>query len=80
MPLAPAHAGKLDSIGTEYEELTVVNEIPHDKPKRYRALLLTGPPGSGKGTQGRILGQIPGFNLVSMGEVLHQIVKALTAS
>lgn len=39
----------------------------------YRAILLIGPPGSGKGTQGKILGQVPGYFFVSMGEVLRAV-------
>lgn len=35
------------------------------------AILLVGPPGSGKGTQGRALGTLPGCCFVSMGEVLR---------
>lgn len=40
---------------------------------RLRAVLLIGPPGSGKGTLGRILGSVPGFSFVSMGEVLRSL-------
>lgn len=40
---------------------------------KYRAILLFGPPGSGKGTQGRILGQVPGYWFVSMGEILRSL-------
>lgn len=38
---------------------------------RIEALVLFGPPGSGKGTQGRILGAAPGFVHVDMGAVLR---------
>ncbi len=38
---------------------------------RHRAVLLFGPPGSGKGTQGKILGCVPGFVHVSMGDVFR---------
>ena len=45
-----------------------------DKPTdNYRSILLFGPPGSGKGTQGRILGAIPGFCFVSMGDILRSL-------
>lgn len=40
---------------------------------RIRAVLLMGPPGSGKGTQGRILGKVPGFSFVSMGDLLRSL-------
>ncbi|MCZ7649301.1 MAG: nucleoside monophosphate kinase [Planctomycetota bacterium] len=40
---------------------------------RYRAVLLMGAPGSGKGTQGGILGQIPGFYHFAMGDALRVI-------
>lgn len=40
---------------------------------RYQAVLLFGAPGVGKGTQGRILGQIPGFFHLSCGEVFRSL-------
>ncbi|MEX2216312.1 MAG: nucleoside monophosphate kinase [Phycisphaeraceae bacterium] len=41
--------------------------------ERYRTVLLFGAPGSGKGTQGKILGTIPGFYHCSCGDVFRQI-------
>ena len=41
--------------------------------ERYQTILLVGAPGSGKGTQGKILGQIPGFFHLSCGEVFRTI-------
>ena len=40
---------------------------------RYQTILLFGAPGSGKGTQGKILGQIPGFYHLSCGEVFRTL-------
>ena len=40
---------------------------------KYKAILLFGAPGSGKGTQGKILGTIPGFRHVACGEVFRSI-------
>lgn len=40
---------------------------------RYKTILLFGAPGSGKGTQGKILGQIPGFYHLSCGEVFRTL-------
>ncbi len=40
---------------------------------RYKTVLLFGAPGAGKGTQGRILGQIPGFYHCACGDVFRQI-------
>ncbi|MFZ5805690.1 MAG: adenylate kinase family protein [Verrucomicrobiota bacterium] len=40
---------------------------------KYRCYLLFGPPGSGKGTQGRVLGNIPGFCHVACGEVFRSL-------
>ena len=40
---------------------------------KYRAFLLFGAPGSGKGTQGRILGNIPGFFHMACGEVFRSM-------
>lgn len=41
--------------------------------RRYKAALLFGAPGVGKGTQGRILGQVPGFFHLSCGDVFRAI-------
>jgi adenylate kinase len=38
---------------------------------RWRTILLFGAPGSGKGTQGKILGSIPGFCHLSCGDVFR---------
>ena len=40
---------------------------------RYQSILLFGAPGAGKGTQGKILGQIPGFYHLSCGEVFRTL-------
>ncbi len=40
---------------------------------RYQSVLLFGAPGSGKGTQGKILGSIPGFFHLSCGEVFRSL-------
>jgi adenylate kinase len=40
---------------------------------KYRAILLFGAPGSGKGTQGKILGTIPNFYHFSCGEVFRNL-------
>lgn len=37
----------------------------------HRAILLFGYPGSGKGTQGKILNSLPGFHHVAMGDVFR---------
>ncbi len=41
----------------------------------YKAVLLFGAPGVGKGTQGKILGVIPGFHHVSTGEIFRALDK-----
>ncbi len=41
--------------------------------KRYRTILLVGKPGSGKGTQGKSLGALPGFFHLSCGEVYRRL-------
>ena len=41
--------------------------------ERYRCVLLFGPPGVGKGTQGKILANIPGFFHLSVGDVFRSI-------
>jgi adenylate kinase len=42
-------------------------------PDRFRTILLFGAPGAGKGTQGKILGCIPGFYHLSCGEVFRTL-------
>lgn len=42
-------------------------------PHRYKTALLFGAPGAGKGTQGRILGTIPGFFHFACGDVFRTI-------
>lgn len=44
-------------------------------PRKYRTILLFGMPGSGKGTQGAVLGQLPGLVHISMGDVFRKIPK-----
>lgn len=40
---------------------------------RYKTILLLGAPGAGKGTQGAVLGRIPGFFHMSCGDVFRTI-------
>ncbi len=44
--------------------------------QRQRAFLLFGYPGSGKGTQGKILSATPGFHHVAMGDILRSLSAA----
>jgi adenylate kinase len=41
----------------------------------YRTILLFGMPGSGKGTQGAVLGQLPGFVHISCGDIFRKLPK-----
>ncbi|MFK7821822.1 MAG: adenylate kinase family protein [Planctomycetaceae bacterium] len=41
--------------------------------QRHTAVLLFGPPGVGKGTQGGLIGNIPGFRHVSTGEMFRSM-------
>jgi adenylate kinase len=40
---------------------------------RYKSILLLGAPGSGKGTQGKILGSIPGFFHSATGDIFRSL-------
>ena len=40
---------------------------------KFRTILLFGAPGSGKGTQGKIIGTIPGFNHVACGDLFRNL-------
>jgi adenylate kinase len=44
-----------------------------EKRPRYRSIVLFGMPGSGKGTQGAVLGQLPGYMHISMGDIFRRI-------
>jgi adenylate kinase len=44
-------------------------------PKLYPSILLFGPPGVGKGTQGHILGSIPGFFHLATGDMFRSLDK-----
>ncbi|HEX8204135.1 MAG TPA: nucleoside monophosphate kinase [Isosphaeraceae bacterium] len=44
-------------------------------PSKYRTILLFGMPGSGKGTQGAILGQLPDLMHVSCGDIFRRLPK-----
>lgn len=43
---------------------------------KYRTILLLGAPGAGKGTQGKILGSIPGFFHCACGDVFRSLTVA----
>ena len=49
--------------------------MPLDSISRYRTILLFGMPGSGKGTQGAVLGQLPGLVHVSCGDIFRKLPK-----
>ena len=42
----------------------------------YRSILLFGPPGVGKGTQGELLGAVPGFRHLATGDMFRGLDKA----
>jgi adenylate kinase len=42
-------------------------------PVRYKTILLFGAPGAGKGTQGKILGKVPGFFHLACGDVFRSL-------
>ncbi len=50
-------------------------ETMDDYSTKYRTHLLFGMPGSGKGTQGAVLGQLPGLIHISMGDIFRKIPK-----
>ncbi|MCP5560882.1 MAG: nucleoside monophosphate kinase [Verrucomicrobiaceae bacterium] len=41
--------------------------------KRFRTLLILGAPGSGKGTQGKVLGSVPRFHHLACGDVFRSL-------
>lgn len=54
-------------------EPTLLTRMSQKRPERYRSFILTGAPGSGKGTQGAILGEIPRFYHFSMGDAFRSL-------
>src|SRR5438477_3153719 len=46
---------------------------PNGSLMRYKSVLLFGAPGSGKGTQGKILGAIPGFFHTACGDIFRSL-------
>jgi adenylate kinase len=44
-------------------------------PERYRTVLFFGAPGVGKGTQGMVLGRLPGFHHLSSGDIFRSLDK-----
>lgn len=42
-------------------------------PERFQSVLLVGPPGAGKGTQGRVIGAVPGFFHCACGDVFRRM-------
>ena len=44
-------------------------------PKRFTSILLIGPPGVGKGTQGKMIGAIPGFFHLATGDMFRSLDK-----
>lgn len=42
-------------------------------PERYRTILLFGPPGVGKGTQGKLLGCVPGVHHLATGDIFRSL-------
>ena len=44
-----------------------------EEKRRYRCVLFFGAPGTGKGTQGGILGRVPGFYHLAVGDVFRSI-------
>jgi adenylate kinase len=46
---------------------------PESKPVKYRTILLFGAPGSGKGTQGKILGSIPNLFHFACGDAFRNL-------
>jgi adenylate kinase len=45
----------------------------NSSPPKYRAIVFIGAPGSGKGTQSRAVGQLPGYYWFGTGEVLRDL-------
>ena len=47
--------------------------MSNSQEQHYRTVLVFGPPGSGKGTQGKVLGGLPGFHHLACGDVFRAL-------
>ncbi len=47
--------------------------MSNSQEQQYRTILVFGPPGSGKGTQGKVLGGLPGFHHLACGDVFRAL-------
>src|SRR4051812_37345672 len=64
------------SLNSDRSATTAVSgrlENMDDHSTRYRTYLLFGMPGSGKGTQGAVLGRLPDLVHISMGDIFRRI-------
>ncbi|MDB5298408.1 MAG: adenylate kinase [Phycisphaerales bacterium] len=55
------------------DRLLSMSKTPPSTATRYRTILLFGAPGSGKGTQGKIIGNIPGFYHSATGDIFRSL-------
>ena len=62
---SPAQAEEANLAPTEEESIF--------RSVKYQTILLFGAPGSGKGTQGKILGTVPGFHHCACGDVFRAL-------
>ncbi len=54
--------------------MTTDQNLPHAEEKPcYQSVIIVGPPGVGKGTQGKLLAQIPGIFHISSGDMFRQL-------
>jgi adenylate kinase len=56
--------------------LAIVRSPLVDQHQKYRCILLFGMPGSGKGTQGAVLDQLPDLVHISMGDIFRKIPRS----
>ncbi len=57
------------------DRLEAAPTMTTDPAQKYRTILLFGMPGSGKGTQGTVLGQLPDFVHISSGDIFRKLPK-----
>ncbi len=74
-PVAPAYAQAAASGELEHSPggASVTDARKSSDFLKYRAFLLFGAPGSGKGTQGTVLGRVPGYLHIATGELFRNL-------